>query len=143
MIIFSIVILILIPFQINNIGDLLVGPRFFPYLLTISMIVFCIVSIFTDIRKEKRKEDKDKIDSMSPVAILRILITISSIVAWLLLVPILGYLITTTLFMMVIMLILKRRNILQVIIISALFTLLSYYVFQQGLNVPLPRGILF
>ena len=70
------------------------------------------------------------------------MVTIFLLVGYTIVFPIVGYFVTTFIFAIIYLMIFKRQGIGQYLIYSGIFTALMYLVFQKGLYVWFPEGLL-
>lgn len=141
-IIFAIIVFFIIPSQIKDTGVSFTGPRFYPYFLTVSILVLGIISIIVDLSKRDKKESASK-SGFNKYAFMRVLLSFIILIAWVYILPILGFVISTVLLTIGLTFIIEKRKLYQVLIVSILFTVVIYFIFRTGLKIPLPKGIFF
>ena len=143
---FSIIGLILVPFQIplsKVAQSSQLGPRFVPTVMLVAAAVFCVISIASEayLCFYKGKEMKP-----FPLATKRqygkVALLVVSLLVWYVLLRSMGFIIMTTFLMIVSMWLLDNRRLWQYIVIPVGFSVAIYLVFAVFLNVPLPGGIL-
>ena len=112
------------------------GPAFFPRILAWVVIGLSILLIInTIVKRDDRKItllDKDSI---------KVYATIGFLLAYLLLLNVLGFVFATPIFLFSLIFFYIRKNIVKNAIISVAVTFLIYGVFSTLLAVPLPQGI--
>jgi len=142
-ILFGIIILLIIPYQIGDIGTSKVGPRFFPYLIVVSIICLGAVSLIIDIYKVKVNKEEHEINDINITSAFRVVATIVNLIVWIILIRYLGFIISTILLTSFLIIIIEKRKTYQVLSVSVLFSILIYFIFQLGLKIPLPKGLFF
>lgn len=141
LILFGVFLIILIPFQIGEDQMSVVGPRFFPYLLSILIIIFSTISYLSEMFKNgKETDDKEKSDNedIEKPNYLFVFFTFIGIILWIVLVKYLGFIITSLLLMVGLMIFIGNKKPYQVIIIPVIFVLGIFYIFGTMLHIPLP-----
>ena len=124
------------------------GPDFMPKVVSSGMGILGILQLITGIRRsaagEKSGEPEDKNEEDQP-EYLRVLLTVLAFGIYVFTMQSVGFLLTSVIYFFIQMMILspkeKRRPVLYAII-SLVFTVAVYFIFRNGLNVMLPRGIL-
>ena len=96
-----------------------------------------------DINAEKMEKSPSGEMPLSKKTIARILIYCTAILAYILLIQILGYIISTIIFAVFSLVYQKNRSKLVVVIFPIAVTLIMYFVFSKFLFVTLPAGSLF
>lgn len=118
-----------------------VGPKLLPYLSAASMALLSLLLIASGLRERRRKESQEKgfweWEKAAPV-----IVSIAIAAAYILLLPLLGFLIATPICMAVYFWYygLKRRLFFAILVIAV--PLIVYYCFYRLISVPLPRGLL-
>jgi len=133
----GIIILLIIPIQIKSSESNIYGPRFFPYILSVLLIIFSLISFFM---KSDMNEMKGKLKKASN---LRVLVVLILMVVWVFLSDIIGFVISTYLFSISTMLIMGNRNRLQLLLVPIFLTGIIYYIFSELLDIFLPSNIFF
>ena len=118
-----------------------VGPRSFPFLIAAITIGCGVALIINDLRSTERKPFSWGFAAESGVW-LRILATMVAGIAYGLVLDWLGYLIATFFFMMLVTTLINVGRHKQNVIISALFSIISFISFALFLKLSLPRGLL-
>ncbi|WP_053362534.1 tripartite tricarboxylate transporter TctB family protein [Bacillus sp. FJAT-27251] len=146
MAVFGVLLIIIIPFQIDEVQISMMGPRFFPYFLSIMVVLLSILSFAAEFKKQKRTEERSQpveAGRMEKKYYWRVFLIFISLVAWIYIVPILGFILTTVIFIALVMLIIGSRKWRQILLVPTLFTLFIYYVFKMLFYVPLPEGFFY
>ncbi|MTW87437.1 hypothetical protein F3157_17545 [Virgibacillus dakarensis] len=138
MMLFGILVILMIPSQIKEVGNEAskVGANFFPYMIAILIVFLSIISIIKDGKETYEKEAENESKKTSFIQFLMVFI---SMVLWIYIVPFLGYIITTALFIGGLMWLFGNRNPYQLLLVSISFSLITSYVFVNLLSVNLPE----
>ncbi len=142
MILLGAFLLLVIPYQISDIQISTMSPRFFPYFLSALIVIISIGTLLSELKTAKSGEEDTEFQNEKP-SYTRVVIILLGLIAWLCLVPLLGFILTTLLLTMGMMLLIGNRRLLQVLTVPFIFTLLIYYVFKMIMNVPLPEGLFY
>lgn len=118
-----------------------IGPRSFPFLIAAIVIICGVALIFHDLRAKERKPFSWGFAAQRAVW-LRIAATIIFGILFGLVLDTLGYLIAMFLFMIIITELINVGRHKQNLIISVLFSLISFLSFAVILKLSLPRGLL-
>ena len=123
-------------------GGMEYGPAFFPRLIGIAFVLTGGTMAVTGIAARHR----DKLVGLptwigDPVALFRVGSVIAAIIAFVLLSPLLGFLLTTALLTLGLLLVMGTR-ILIAVPIAVVLPIALHFGFAFALRVPLPRGIL-
>lgn len=125
---------------LNEAGDS-VGPRSFP-LLNAALVIICgLALIVNDLRSKDRKPFSWAFITEGDVW-LRILVTMTAGIIFGLVLDFLGYLIAMFLFMIVVTSLINVGRHKQNVLISVLFSVISFLSFALILKLSLPRGLL-
>lgn len=110
------------------------GPKFFPKIITYGIIIVSIALIIQDFISENKttKFEYEVAD------VKKVLLLIALMVAYLFLMPIVGYVVTTIIALFLTLLLFGLKNKKSLILISILFPVLSNILFQTFLKVGLP-----
>lgn len=128
-----------------------VNARFFPYLLSVMIIVFSGIDLIASLLKspsltdDQNQEEQEVRNENKNVHIFkygRVVLAFLSCVLWTLMSPYVGYIVTTIVVVGLLMLIFGNRSWIQILLTSIIFSILSFYVFANILNISLPKGIL-
>ncbi len=119
-------------------ADLIVSARMFPKIVSVGMLVSSVAIILQALLKPQPRgaytgEEKREY--------LRVLIVIALCVAYVLVMPFLGFLIASVIFTAAAQIIFGNRNIPVLILVSILFPAALYAAFRYGLSVLLPAGL--
>jgi hypothetical protein len=139
MIIVSAVILAIIPqFSVPSYGqqDASVGAKFFPTVLVIAQIVICIALLFQNGTKKNKEHKADSIFSKMS------LFGVCFLIAYALLITLLGYLIASLITFVLYLAYLKTKKIYYYLFACA-FVVAIYYLFGHVFVISLPEGIIF
>lgn len=114
------------------------GPSFWPQIILAGIIIICaglLVQYF--IKREKATAGKKAAFDLSQ---LRFLIAVALIVAYLVLLPVLGFIIITPFFMVAFMYLLGEQSTAMIVGVSLSLTAVVVVLFTKVMYVPLPRG---
>ena len=123
-----------------NAGDE-IGPRLFPYIIGTATLLCGGVLVFKDLRAKERPAFSFKFKEDRAVWV-KIAICVALGVLYGKALDFLGYVIATLIFMLCCSTLINVGRRKQNIIISTLFSLITYVVFAIGLELSLPRGLL-
>lgn len=143
LIVFSIVTLAyIIPTQIQTSKTYSqeMSPRFFPDLM---MWILLILSILLILTKRKIPSSEDDVKPIRRKELFQVGGTVIIMGLSVFLIETLGYFVCTTGALAGLMLYLGSRNWKVLIIAAVLLPIFIYLLFEKGLNLELPRGILF
>lgn len=118
-----------------------VGPRSFPFLVAAIVLICGVALIINDLLAKERKSFSWGFTT-EPAVWIRIAATIFFGIAFGLVLDWLGYLIAMFLFMIIITSMINVGRHKQNLIISVLFSLISFLSFAVVLKLSLPRGLL-
>jgi len=143
---FGIALIFIIPLQIRKIPSASgsISPRAFPYFCAVLLIICSLSALIIAIIKFIKKGIVEEMenDPESQKKYLNVVLIFLSILAWYLLLPVVGFIISTVVLVLIAMLLLGNRNKLALIITPLVFSFGVYVVFKDILNVALPE-ILF
>ncbi len=125
---------------LNDAGDS-VGPRSFPFLIAALVLICGVALIINDLRSKDRKPFSWGFASESAVW-LRIIATMVVGIIYGLVLDWLGYLIATFFFMILVTTLINVGRHKQNLIVSVLFSIISFISFALILKLSLPRGLL-
>ena len=118
----------------------------YPYFMIAGLVILITLIAVDEIKKSKKvinsESEEDVLTKFKKFDLRGIVFLIASSIIYLILIPIVGYFSTTWVFAILLMYWLGERKIYKVIIISTLFTLIQYIIFQVFLYLPIPRGFL-
>ena len=135
------VVLIVMTSQLKSVytlSDRDIGPRAFPYLAAIGLIICAIGKMITEGPKDDAAFTKEGWK--------RILIVFALIAGYLLAMTLVGYIVTTPIFSVLLVYVMKedrKFSIVRALIFAVILTAVLYVVFQNIILVFLPTGILF
>lgn len=123
-----------------------VGPDFMPKVVAIGTGILGVLQLVSGIRQagtaaEAREEDEGE----DRPEYWRVALTVLAFGIYVFSMSKVGFIVCSAIYLFAQILILspkEKRNILQFAIISVVFTVAVYFIFRNGLNVMLPRGIL-
>ncbi len=118
-----------------------VGPRSFPFLVAAIVIICGAALIVSDLRSKERKPFSWGFAADSAIW-LQIFACMAAGIAYGLVLDWLGYLIATILFMLIVTTLINVGRHKQNLIISVLFSVISFISFALLLKLSLPRGLL-
>ncbi len=147
MILFGIIVLFLIPHQIKVPLNSDVSPRAFPYAVTFLVIGISLISLIADIITHKKRSAVQSNESLteedhekkSKIVNFKVILMFTITVLWIVLVPIIGFILTTFAFIMASMLIMGNHNKIQLLVVPLIFSPVVYYVFGILLKVDIPE----
>ena len=122
------------------------GPKLFPYISAIGMIVMAILSMIFDGKKEAEENAKGAAPYLDVNGWKRLGLIMLECVIFCVAMKYIGFWITSMLGMMMFILTLKvdkKINLLFAILFSIALGSLCYFGFTKGFNIPLPKGILW
>lgn len=147
MMLFGILIIVIVPYQININDDSQIGSRFFPYMTAGLIAILSVVSFVKELinRTERNKQSNSnalsELEEKNNYGILRVFFVSVILLFGVIFIPILGFLTTTWLTIIIFMIIMGNKKLYQLIITPILFVILIYFIFSLILNIPLPEGI--
>ncbi|MBA7515961.1 hypothetical protein ES705_08006 [subsurface metagenome] len=130
-----------IPYQIKEPGITKIGPRFFPRTISIMLMFASTALVLETFLKSKKninnnriKKEKFELDIKEEV---RVILLFFSMIAYVFLFPILGFILSSILIMGADLFLLKARKCYSYLILIVLVFLI-YYIFKNLLYVQLP-----
>jgi len=145
----GIFIIIIIPSQIDlsrvRSGNITgVNSRVIPYILSISIVVLSILEILVKTLKNK-KNDFLKTNQIKPDynAFVRVVVTGVLILLWILLMPVLGFVVSMFILMVSIMIMMGNRRWIMMVSTSLITSIALRYVFTNFIGRSLPLGLFF
>ncbi|MDI6725878.1 MAG: tripartite tricarboxylate transporter TctB family protein [Smithellaceae bacterium] len=114
------------------------GPAFWPRMLLVGIMIICVSLLVEYLIKRGRMTEtmKPRLDLRQ----LRFLIAVGLITAYLLLLPLVGFIIITPLFMIAFMYLLGEPSKAWILGVSLVLTAIIVVLFTKAMYVPLPRG---
>ena len=125
----------------RNVGTF-AHARIIPTILGILLIVLAVVLIIQGIIKFI-KDEGGETKKMSKVDMFSILLTFAAMILYIILLPILGFMLATMIYLFGQITILapkEKRNYLLFAIVAVVFTIIAFVAFRIGLTQMLPRG---
>ena len=125
-----------------EIGDPL-GPKAFPYLLTIGLLISAVLLLLEMIKARKSGPGPTAAEEPADTTTYKIVagVVVATGIYFVLFEP-LGYAVATSLFLLVTTMYFNKGKMLMNVLTSVLYSFISYYAFTAWLGVNLPRGIL-
>jgi hypothetical protein len=147
-ILFAIFFLVLTPqIKITN-ASFTIGPRTWPYILLILMLIlsaFGIISSFVKSKKTKATETTEDTEDKQPERTMFKLsipmVCLLSVVLYVSLLNAIGFILSSLLFLFGITFLLGERKKVNAFIFSIVTTTVFVFLFSTILNIPLPRGM--
>ena len=143
-----IILYLCIPSQIaeNMVAKATISPRFFPTFSVLGVIVCCaLLLVFDDkehIFSHKTAEAAATQEKKEEVSYVRVVLVALLLLAWYILMPRIGFIISTIVIMCIMSYLLGCRNKIVLVAFPVIFTLAVYFTFVELLHVSLPE-ILF
>ena len=125
----------------RNVGTF-AHARIIPTILGILLIVLAVVLVIQGVIKFIKNEGGET-KKMSKVDMFSILLTFAAMILYIILLPILGFMLATMIYLFGQITILapkEKRNFLLFAIIAVVFTIIAFVAFRIGLTQMLPRG---
>lgn len=125
-------------------GD--IGSAFMPRLVGIGIVLLSAIYLLMLLKQRRKDEPKNSVESKQNYKIKGVVLTTVSLVAYALLMRVLGFVVTSTLYLFAQMMILAtnptKKQIIFYAVISIVVPILVYYIFTEGFSLLLPAGIL-
>ena len=143
-----IILYLCIPSQIaeNMVAKATISPRFFPTFSVLGVIVCCALLLVFDAKEHifshKTAEAAATQEKKEEVSYVRVLLVALLLLAWYILMPRIGFIISTIVIMCIMSYLLGCRNKIVLVAFPVIFTLAVYFTFVELLHVSLPE-ILF
>jgi hypothetical protein len=128
--------------------DISYPSNVFPYIVSISILIFTTIVFFTQVIREVREDTKGSNTTESPKgALLKTLFIASISIIYAICIPYGGFYFTSTIFLIIIFIIAHPKRLSLHLMIKAtsvtiLVLLIVFFVFNYFLNVPTPKGLL-
>ena len=139
-----------VAFQTTLIPEKLVsnepGPKLFPFISAIGMIVMALLSMIFDGKKEKEENEHGAAPYLDKDGWKRLGLIILECILFCVAMNFIGFWITSMIGMMMFIMTLKvdkKINIIFAVVLSAALGSLCYFGFTKGFNIPLPKGVIF
>ena len=143
-----IILYLCIPSQIaeNMVAKATISPRFFPTFSVLGVIVCCALLLVFDAKEHifshKTAEAATAQERKEEISYVRVALVALLLLAWYILMPRIGFIISTVIVMCVMCYLLGCRNKVILVAFPVIFTLALYFAFVVLLHVSLPE-ILF
>ena len=143
-----IILYLCIPSQIaeNMVAKATISPRFFPTFSVLGVIVCCALLLVFDAKEHifshKTAEAAATQEKKEEISYVRVVLVALLLLAWYILMPRIGFIISTIVIMCIMSYLLGCRNKIVLVAFPAIFTLAVYFTFVELLHVSLPE-ILF
>ena len=143
-----IILYLCIPSQIaeNLVARATISPRFFPTFSVLGVIVCCALLLVFDAKEHifsrKTAEAAATHGKEEGVSCVRVVLVALLLLAWYILMPRIGFIISTIVIMCIMSYLLGCRNKIVLVAFPVIFTLAVYFTFVELLHVSLPE-ILF
>lgn len=143
-----IILYLCIPSQIaeNLVARATISPRFFPTFSVLGVIVCCALLLVFDAKEHifshKTAEAAATQEKKEEISYVRVVLVALLLLAWYILMPRIGFIISTIVIMCIMSYMLGCRNKIVLVAFPVLFTLTLYFAFVVLLHVSLPE-ILF
>lgn len=143
-----IILYLCIPSQIaeNMVAKATISPRFFPTFSVLGIIVCCALLLVFDAKEHifshKTAEAAATQEKKEEISYVRVVLVALLLLAWYILMPRIGFIISTIVIMCIMSYLLGCRNKIVLVAFPVIFTLAVYFTFVELLHVSLPE-ILF
>ena len=143
-----IILYLCIPSQIaeNMVAKATISPRFFPTFSVLGVIVCCALLLVFDAKEHifshKTAEAAATQEKKEDITYVRVVLVALLLLAWYILMPRIGFIISTIVIMCIMSYLLGCRNKIVLVAFPVIFTLAVYFTFVELLHVSLPE-ILF
>lgn len=143
-----IILYLCIPSQIaeNMVAKATISPRFFPTFSVLGVIVCCALLLVFDAKEHifshKTAEAAATQEKKEEISYVRVVLVALLLLAWYILMPRIGFIISTIVIMCIMSYLLGCRNKIVLVAFPVTFTLAVYFTFVELLHVSLPE-ILF
>lgn len=137
-------------FQTTQIPEKLVsnepGPKLFPYISAIGMIVMAVLSMIFDGKKEAEENKNGAAPYLDAAGWKRLALIMVECIVFCIAMNFIGFWITSMIGMMMYILTLKadkKINLVFAIVLSIALGSICYFGFTKGFNIPLPKGVIW
>ena len=143
-----IILYLCIPSQIaeNLVARATISPRFFPTFSVLGVIVCCALLLVFDAKEHifshETAEAAATQEKKEEISYVRVVLVALLLLAWYILMPRIGFIISTIVIMCIMSYLLGCRNKIVLVAFPVIFTLAVYFTFVELLHVSLPE-ILF
>jgi len=121
------------------------SAKIMPILLGVLLAVLSVVCIIQGMRQMKANKKEDNAKKMDKGDLMAVVFTFAVIIGYILIMPLLGFILSTVLYLFLQMLILapaEKRNYALFAIVAVVFTAIVFVAFRVGLQQLLPRGVI-
>ncbi len=121
------------------------SARIMPVLLGVLLAILSVVCIYQGVRRLKAPEGEEAAKKLDRGDLMAVVFTFAVIIGYILVMPMLGFILSTVLYLFLQMLILApadKRNYVLFAIVAVVFTALVFVAFRVGLQQLLPRGVI-
>lgn len=118
------------------------GPGLVPLSVGIAMTIFSLFHVIEVFFLEKGRSSTEKGEALQRADLVRVAGVAISLTVYMVLFSLLGYALSTIFLVGATLRLLEMRGWTRIVLISILTSVLSYYIFNNMLEVPLPQGIL-
>ena len=122
------------------------GPKLFPYISAVGMIVMAVLSMITDGRKESEQARKGAEPYLDQAGWKRLALIMAECVVFCVAMNGIGFWITAMAGLMMFILTLradKKINLAFAVVLSIVLGSVCYFGFTRGFNIPLPKGVIW
>lgn len=122
------------------------GPKLFPYISAIGMIVMAVLSIVFDGKAENEAIKEGKDSYLDKAGWKRLGLILLECLVFCIAMNLIGFWFTSMLGMMMFIMTLrsgKKINLVFAIVLSVLLGSICYFGFTKGFNIPLPKGVIW
>ena len=138
-----------VAFQTTLIPEKLVsnepGPKLFPFISAIGMVIMAILSMIFDGKKEKEENENGAAPYLDKEGWKRLGLIMLECILFCVAMNFIGFWITSMIGMMMFIMTLKvdkKINIIFAVVLSVALGSLCYFGFTKGFNIPLPKGVI-
>ncbi|MBU8906470.1 tripartite tricarboxylate transporter TctB family protein [Desertibacillus haloalkaliphilus] len=141
-------------FNMQSMAEVSVGPETVPQIVAIGIFIFSVILLLQGIKKVKSysppvepegTKDETENDYSGKKSLVSVLITLLLVICYVLVMPILGFIISSTLYLIVQFCFLAKRenwNIPLYALIAVVVSVSVYFFFRNLFYLMLPQGIL-
>ena len=138
----DLIIMLLIPAQVRERTHTGVTTRFMPHAVTILIAVCAAADIERIFIREHHNKETGAV-YFDKKGLLRVLASMAGVFAYLLLIPVIGFVLSSILLCAFVMVLMGNRQVRQIILASVLLSITVYCIFKLGLKLRLPAGLFF
>lgn len=121
------------------------SAKIMPILLGVLLAILSVACIIQGVRRLKAPDDGEAAKKLDRGDMMAVIFTFAVIIGYILVMPMLGFILSTVIYLFLQMLILApadKRNFALFAIVAVVFTALVFVAFRVGLQQLLPRGII-